>query len=179
MKETLLELYGHQAWADAEHWKAFKSYPSALREGAIRERLCHIHIVQRAFLSIVSGTRPSLKRLEDFSTMEDLREYARDYHREAHAFLDGLPEASLAKIVVIPWFKDPPISITIAQALLQAAMHSQAHRAQNALRLREIGGKPPTTDLIMWYWKGQPSPDWSQEAPSGLTCGTPSEEQRP
>ena len=39
-------------------------------------------------------------------------------------------------------------------------MHSQHHRAQNATRLRELGGKPPTTDLIVWYWKGRPAPHW-------------------
>ena len=37
------------------------------------------------------------------------------------------------------------------------AMHSQWHRGQNAMRLRELGGEPPTTDLIVWYWKGRPS----------------------
>jgi hypothetical protein len=24
-------------------------------------------------------------------------------------------------------------------------------------RLRERGGEPPTSDLIVWYWKGRPS----------------------
>ena len=41
------------------------------------------------------------------------------------------------------------------------AMHSQYHRGQNAMILRELGGEPPTTDLIVWHWKGRPDPDWS------------------
>jgi uncharacterized damage-inducible protein DinB len=40
-------------------------------------------------------------------------------------------------------------------------MHSQHHRGQNATRLRELGGEPPMTDLIVWYWKGRPGPRWS------------------
>ena len=35
-------------------------------------------------------------------------------------------------------------------------MHSHYHRGQNATRLRELGGEPPMTDLIVWYWKGRP-----------------------
>jgi uncharacterized damage-inducible protein DinB len=35
------------------------------------------------------------------------------------------------------------------------------HRGQNARRLRELGGEPPTTDLIVWIAAGRPPPDWS------------------
>ena len=30
----------------------------------------------------------------------------------------------------------------------------------NAVILRELGGEPPATDLIVWLWKGRPAPDW-------------------
>jgi uncharacterized damage-inducible protein DinB len=39
-------------------------------------------------------------------------------------------------------------------------MHSHFHRGQNATRLRELGGEPPTTDYIFWLWKGRPKPVW-------------------
>ena len=56
--------------------------------------------------------------------------------------------------------RNPPLTISVTEALTQAAMHSQWHRGQNATRLRELGGLPPTTDLIVWYWKGKPQPNW-------------------
>ena len=46
------------------------------------------------------------------------------------------------------------------EALTQCAMHSQWHRGQNAMRLRELGGEPPAVDLIVWYWKGRPEAQW-------------------
>jgi len=61
----------------------------------------------------------------------------------------------------VPWFKDPPLSLTVAEALTQGAMHSQYHRGQNATRLRDLGGEPPTTDYIVWLWKGRPQADWA------------------
>ncbi len=49
MTSYLDELYAHQEWADAEHWRAFEAHPAALDDKAIRERLLHIHLVQHAF----------------------------------------------------------------------------------------------------------------------------------
>lgn len=160
MNDQLLDLYGHQAWADAEHWRALEAQSGALEDSAIRNRLYHYHLTQRAFLFIVRGDTLSFPRLEDFPTMMSLKEYARSYHEEALDFLTQLSDSELGRLVVIPWFKDPPVKITVAQALTQAAMHSQYHRGQNASRLRELGGTPPLTDFIAWYWKGQPEPKW-------------------
>jgi uncharacterized damage-inducible protein DinB len=52
------------------------------------------------------------------------------------------------------------MTLTVTEALTQCDMHSQHHRGQNATRLRELGGEPPPTDLIFWYWKGRPAPEW-------------------
>ena len=71
-----------------------------------------------------------------------------------------MPASRLDEYIDIPWFKDPPLSITVTEALTQCAMHSHYHRGQNATRLRELGGEPPLTDLIGWYWKGRPAPVW-------------------
>jgi uncharacterized damage-inducible protein DinB len=158
--ETLRDLYGHQAWADSESWRALTALPAALEDDVVRSRLHHIHLVQRAFLSIVRGEAVAVSRPEDFPTLADLLAYAVSYHADAVPFLDGVEPARLDAEVTVPWFRDPPIRLTVAQALLQAAMHSQHHRGQNATRLRELGGAPPTTDLIVWYWKGRPEPRW-------------------
>lgn len=41
-----------------------------------------------------------------------------------------------------------------------------AHRewadATHATRLRELGGEPPTTDLILWYWSQWPAALWER-----------------
>jgi uncharacterized damage-inducible protein DinB len=160
MKDLLLDLYGHQAWADAEHWRALEALPVALEDPAIRNRLYHYHLTQRAFLFIVRGDTLSFPRPEEFPTMKSLKNYAKSYHDEALEFVRQLSDSELTRLVVVPWFKDPPMSITVAQAFTQAAMHSHYHRGQNATRLRELGGHPPLSDLIAWYWKGRPAARW-------------------
>jgi uncharacterized damage-inducible protein DinB len=160
-KHTLLQdLLLHQEWADAEHWRSMDALPSALEDCVLRERLYHIHLVQHAFLSIVRGEKAIFPKFEDFLNPALLREYARRYHREMAAFIQSVAAERLDAMLIIPWFKDPPIEITVAQALTQAVMHSQSHRGQNAVRFRELGGEPPMTDLIAWYWKGRPAARW-------------------
>lgn len=154
------ELYAHQEWADAEHWRAFEAHPAALLDKAIRERLLHIHLVQHGFLW-VTGPRTAefaFKKLEDFPSMAELKAYARQGHAKLNALLKAAGER-LEEVIEIPWFQ-PPARISRRQALTQAAMHSHYHRGQNATRLRELGGAPPMTDFIAWLHKGQPAARW-------------------
>jgi len=158
----LAELYGHQEWADAEHWRAFESHPTALQDKAIRERLVHIHLVQHGFLWLLGPRNQQfeVKKIEDFTNISDLKKYGREGLVQMNAFVKGLG-GQHAEMVEVPWFK-PPAKIAIRHALMQAAMHSHYHRAQNATRLRELGGVPPTTDFIMWLYKGQPEAQWER-----------------
>ncbi|MGC2329600.1 MAG: DinB family protein, partial [Candidatus Sulfotelmatobacter sp.] len=148
MDSSLNELYAHQAWADAEHWRAFEAHPAALADRAIRERLLHIHLVQHGFLWVV-GPRTSpfaFKKLEDFPGAADFKGYAQHYHGEMDQLLRSITPARLEEVIEVPWFK-PVLKISVRHALTQAAMHSHYHRGQNATRLRELGGVPPGTDF--------------------------------
>ena len=161
MRELLRDLYGHQAWADALHWTAFEAHPGALLDAKLRERLHHIHLVQRAFLGVATGSgMPERPRLEDFAGMHELKAEARRYHEAARRFVEGASDETLAARANLPWFQDPPLDITLGQALHQCAMHSHYHRGQNATRLKELGSEPPLSDLIVWWWKGRPPAQW-------------------
>ena len=163
MNPLLRDFCGHQAWADAEHWRAIEAHPPACADAALTMRLHHIHLVQRAFLWAI-GDRAAgfvLTKPEDFGSLADLKRHAQGSHIEFDRFLLGVTDTRLDEHIVMPWFKDPPLSITVTEALTQCAMHSHYHRGQNATRLRELGGDPPPTDLIVWYWKGRPAPAWT------------------
>ena len=90
-----------------------------------------------------------------------MRAYAREHHDRLSPAIATISDSQLAESIVIPWFKDPPLSLTVAEALMQGALHSHYHRGQNATRLREMGGEPPMTDYIVWLWKGRPEADWT------------------
>jgi uncharacterized damage-inducible protein DinB len=164
MFSLLRDMFGHQAWADAEQWRAIEAVPAARDDTAVRNRLHHIHLVQQSFIWTVGSqtTAFTMTSPADFPTFEVLRTYARHVHGLIDDELGRLSDADLAEQVSIPWFKDRALTITRAEALTQAVMHSQWHRGQNSTRLRELGATPPTLDLIVWYWIGKPAPRWEE-----------------
>jgi uncharacterized damage-inducible protein DinB len=162
MNPILRDMFAHQFWADTVLWDAIAAHPPARDDKIIHDRLHHIHQVQRAFMWGVrqDGTAFDFTKPDDFATFDDLRAYAQGSHAEIRRMLESVTDARLAAPIRIPWFKDPPLTISVTEALTQCTMHSHHHRGQNATRLRELGGAPPSTDLIVWYWKQRPAPAW-------------------
>jgi uncharacterized damage-inducible protein DinB len=159
MNPLLRDLIDHQLWADAEQWTAIGAHPPAREDKAIRDRLHHLHLVQRAFVW-VTGDRAdafAFSKPEDFASFDALRDFARGSHAQIVQRRDAVSAERSGERIDLPWFADPPLNLTVTEALTQMAMHSQWHRGQNATRLRELGAEPPTLDLIVWYWKGRPS----------------------
>jgi uncharacterized damage-inducible protein DinB len=155
----LRDLLNHQLWADVEHWQAIGAHPAARDDKALHDRLHHIHQVQRFFAWIVGGgERPTPTTPDQYPSFDKLASYARESHAVIHQLCSSISDASLSESITIPWFKEPPLTLTRSEALAQMATHSHYHRGQNATRLRELGGTPPLTDLIVWYWKRRPDP---------------------
>ena len=48
---------------------------------------------------------------------------------------------------------------TLGESMLQVFLHTQHHRGQVCMRLRELGVVPPTVDFILWLWSGRPAED--------------------
>ncbi|HEX5439210.1 MAG TPA: DinB family protein [Gemmatimonadaceae bacterium] len=161
MSGLLWDLIRHRAWADAEHARAVSAHAPAVCDPVIRDRLHHMLTVQRVFLCAVGGV-PSFEvpPLDPPPTMDAVVRAARMSLDDEREYVATLTPGQLDEQVVIPHFQNPPLSVTRSEALTQSALHSQHHRAQNATRLRELGGVPPTTDLILWYWLGRPAPRW-------------------
>jgi uncharacterized damage-inducible protein DinB len=165
--QTLAELFRHMEWADATVWGAVLARPEAAADSALRERLYHIHMVQRAFLQVWRGETFQPRPPNSFPDPATLLAWARSGYGEVNEYISDLGRMDLERPVVMPWIEmfearmgrkaDVP---TFQETLLQVAMHSTYHRGQVNTRLRELGGEPPLTDYIAWIWRGKPQPDW-------------------
>ena len=147
--KTLHELYRYQQWADLRTLAAVRAHPGAADDADLRKRLHHIAGVQRGFLALFLA-RPfdvaTEMRVPD--SLEELERRFAEAHAEEMAFVAGLDEAAQLRTLDIRWF--PGLWLSLGQALLQVVMHSQHHRGQCSMRLRELGGNPPMLDYIVW-----------------------------
>jgi uncharacterized damage-inducible protein DinB len=154
-------------WADALVWKAVRAVGDGEPDGQLRERLLHIHVVQRAFLNIWTGKPMTFPEADEFPALRDLERWARPYYPEAGQHLETLSAAELSGPVELPWaagltrrFGRDPDTVTLAETALQVTSHSTYHRGQVNTRLRELGVEPPLVDYIAWLWLGRPAAQW-------------------
>jgi len=149
MLPMLLDLYQHQAWADAALLKAVNAYVNAWHDEKLRWTLHHTVMVQRAFLHLSTGSAFDMqKELQIPESLADLEQIYRDSHEAEWAFVSALKPQDLGRKIDMPWI--PGCHPTLAECLIQVVMHSQNHRGQCLTRLRAIGADAPTLDFIMW-----------------------------
>jgi uncharacterized damage-inducible protein DinB len=160
MLTHLRDLMGHAEWANAVFFHTWSKSPAREHE-ELRRRVAHVVGVQAAFLSMLRGEPFGGPPEGSPPSFDDLKARAENSHAGLRSFVDSLDEASLARTVRIPFFPDPPCVITVAEALVQVAMHTQHHRGQLMTRLKDFGGEPRNVDWIIWLWKGKPQGRWA------------------
>jgi uncharacterized damage-inducible protein DinB len=160
MLNHLRDLMAHAEWANAVFFHTWGKSPARDHE-EMRQRVGHVVGVQDGFLAVVRGQPFGFPPDGPRPSFEDLKSRARASHAGLRTYADSLDAATLANKVRIPWFPEPPCVISVAEALVQAAMHTQHHRGQLMTRLKDFGGEPKNVDWIIWLWKGRPQARWS------------------
>jgi uncharacterized damage-inducible protein DinB len=159
MLAFLRDLMAHAEWANAVFFHVWGN--SAAREHEdLRRRVGHIIGVQSGFLAVLRGETPGGPPGGPPPSYEELKARAQVCHGGLRDYTAGLQADVLTRTVRIPWFPDPPCVITVAEALVQAAMHTQHHRGQCMSRLKDYGGEPKNVDWIIWLWKQKPQGRW-------------------
>jgi uncharacterized damage-inducible protein DinB len=160
MLSFLRELAAHSEWANAVFFHAWGKSPARDHE-ELRRRVEHIVGVQEGFVAILGSEPPGGAPIAGPPpSHDDLRRRAATGHAALGALLAELTPEGLERNVRVPWFPDPPCVITVAQALVQVAMHTQHHRGQCMTRLKDLGGEPKNVDWIIWLWKEKPAARW-------------------
>jgi uncharacterized damage-inducible protein DinB len=160
MLTFLRDLLAHAEWANAVFFHAWGKSPARDHE-EMRRRVGHILGVQQGFLAILRGEAPGLPPDGPPPSFEELKARAESSHSALADFLATLRSEGLSMMVRIPWFPEPPCVITVGEALVQVAMHTQHHRGQCMTRLKDFGGEPKNVDWIIWLWKQKPQGQWS------------------
>lgn len=159
MLTHLSDLMCHAEWANGVFLHAWGKSPARDHE-EMRRRLDHIVGVQDGFLSVLRGQAPTWRPDGPPSSFADLKAGAQASHASLRAHVSTLDEEALSRTVRIPWFPEPPCVITVAEAMVQVAMHTQHHRGQCMTRLKDLGGEPKNVDWIIWLWKQKPEARW-------------------
>ncbi len=163
----LKDLCDHMEWADATVWQTVVNIEEHPDDGNLRELLFHLHSVQQVFLDVWTGKEVTTPDPASFTDLRDMLAWAKKYYTAVFAFLNDLPEDRFEESLPIPWARlfekhigHPAGTTTLAETMFQVVLHSTYHRGQINRRIKELGGKPPLVDYIVWLWRGRPESAW-------------------
>jgi uncharacterized damage-inducible protein DinB len=163
----LSELARHMEWADATVWKSVLAGDMS-DDSALADLLHHIHLVQHIFCQAWNAEPFTVRERAEFDTVETLAAWGRSAHRQVQAFLLATDSQQLDRELRLPWASHfeqhsqrDAQPHTVAESMLQVALHTAHHRGQVCRQLRQLGGEPPLIDFIVWLWAGRPPADWT------------------
>ena len=158
MLAMLHDLVAHKWHANAALLKAIRENDAAASDPELSALLHHILLANRFWLLAILGApfvlNDESRAAHSFEAL--VERYARSQSQEC-AWLEMATDADLERIL-----KDPLIphgQCSVSQAFMQVCLHSHGHRIECAKVLRRHGGKPPTTDFIVWL-ENRPQATW-------------------
>jgi uncharacterized damage-inducible protein DinB len=112
--------------------------------------LAHIYAADWVWLSRWKGTSPTaLPGDADFPSLAALRGRWDALEAEQRAFLDGLSDADLDRVVDYRNTAGQPFRLALGPLLQHVANHATHHRSELATMITMISGSPPPTDLVV------------------------------
>ena len=142
------KLFEYDYWANSEALTSLKSMPSGVEKA--RKAVCHIIGAQRIWLSrFASPAPPSAQPWPDL-TLEECGAALEDLRRQWHVLLTGFTAEKLASDLTYLSLKGTENKTPVQDVLMHLVFHSAYHRGQVASGVREAGGKPATTDYVIY-----------------------------
>ena len=121
------------------------SFPS------VRDTLAHMLAAEWVWLERWYGRSPSaLPGAAVPASADDLRRRWQEIVRDRDDFLAAQTDDTLAQPLAYANTKGEPFSQILWYQMQHVVNHSTYHRGQVATMIRQLGGKPPTTDLVAY-----------------------------
>ena len=157
--EEILTLFQYDEWATDRIFESVSSLSEAKHQenlksshGGIHGTLVHAYGADMIWLQRWKGSTPSASfTAEEIPNLESLKIRWKEYRTSLNNYLRSLTEAKLQAPLSYSDTKGIKHSEPLLQQMQHLVNHSSYHRGQIVTMLRQLGGKPQATDLIMFY----------------------------
>ncbi|MBI5214151.1 MAG: DinB family protein [Ignavibacteriae bacterium] len=157
--QDIKQLFAYNTWANNKIFEAVTLIPAEqyLQDmksghGGIHGTLTHIVAGQKMWLSRWVG-KPDSKLLhgEDIASLAELQTLWHTVDAHLNALLEKMTDSHLHETQTVTSIKGEVFTHTFGQMMQHLVNHSSFHRGQVATMIRQLGIKPPATDLIAYY----------------------------
>ena len=145
MRDYLLRLVRHMAWADARAVEALRK-SGGVSELA-RAELAHVLGAEHVWLARLEG-RPAPVAVWPDLSLDECETLARETHGAFRALVDRMDDAALERTVHYRNSAGAEFDSKVSDILIHVALHGSYHRGKVAAALRGSGAEPAATDYI-------------------------------
>jgi len=159
MTNMMDDLVQHKWYANARFLRAMREREETASDQQLRELMHHVLVANRFWLCLSRSVPIDIERERIVpESLDALVGRFHETHSDESHWLAHITETDLNRKLETPYI--PGRTFTVEQGIVQICMHSHGHRAQAAVRLRQLGAIPPTLDFITWL-KDRPGVEWS------------------
>jgi uncharacterized damage-inducible protein DinB len=156
--DAMRTLYAYGAWANARVLDAAARLSQAQLTaaddggyGSVRDTLVHIAAAEWLYLERWRGRSPTgLWDPRAFPDVATIRDRWAAVERETAAFVAGLTEDDLEKVVAYVNFQGETWAYPLWQQLLHQVNHATQHRSEAAAALTRFGHSPGWLDVLVY-----------------------------
>jgi uncharacterized damage-inducible protein DinB len=152
------DLFAYNEWANAQMLRSLDSidaerfaHAAGGSFGSIRDTLAHLVAVEWVWLSRWKGVHPTaIPEWAKNSTLKNLRAKLAEIEEERKPFIASLTDADLPERLTCRSLSGAEWVYSLHDLLAHLVNHSTYHRGQIATLLRQAGGTPISTDLLLF-----------------------------
>jgi uncharacterized damage-inducible protein DinB len=153
MRDYLLRLFRHMAWADDRALAALRKAGGA--SALAHQELAHILGAEHVWLTRLEG-RPSTVAVWPELSLDDCEVLARETHAGFQAYVERADDATLERMVHYRNSAGAEFDTKASDILLHVALHGMYHRGKVTAALRAAGAEPAPTDYVAFV-RGVPA----------------------
>ena len=150
------DLYDYHRWANRRLFEVAAGLGAAVTREmgpqwsypTLKGMFAHIHAADHVWLARWKGSSPGrLLGDADFASVAELRTRWDALEAEQGAFVAGLSEADLARLVVYKNTLGHEFRVALGPLLQHVVNHATHHRSEAATMITMISGSPPDTGI--------------------------------
>ncbi|GAB5403240.1 MAG: hypothetical protein Aurels2KO_14710 [Aureliella sp.] len=152
----ILKYFAHDDWALRKVFEAVAHLDDKLVDatidmgmGSLRKNLQHIIDAWRWWLGNWSADGSAFPRGEAPRSLLEMQAQAQEAAHQRLVFIKSLDQDSADRIVSVT-AGGPTSCFRVTESLMQLCVHGTHHLAQCLNMMRQLGGTPPSIDLISW-----------------------------
>jgi len=128
-----------------------RTRPMGVSHESLQKTLGHIYAADQVWYSRTVDSSVPLPALGQEYTMETLTGDWSELQKKWEAWSDSLSDGDLERIAAYKLRDGTSGQAAVWQVVMHVVNHGTLHRGQVVAMMRQLGAKPPATDLIFYY----------------------------